>query len=146
MIILTIIYVIAIKIDHFKCGGLAHLARARRWQRRGNRFDSDNLHHTHWSAMEQNQVLDALKKIKIKLASRYPLKKLGVFGSFARNTQSPQSDIDIVVELGNPKMFDLIGIKQEIEETLNKRVDIVRIRKNMNQYLKHRIEKEAIYV
>ena len=43
-------------------------------------------------------------------------------------------------------MFDLIGIKQEIEETLHQPIDIVRIRKNMNQYLKQRIEKEAIYV
>jgi uncharacterized protein len=98
------------------------------------------------SAMEQKQVLEALKKIKKELASKYPIKKLGIFGSFARNTQSLQSDIDIVVELGNPKMFDLIGIKQEIEETLHQPIDIVRIRKNMNQYLKQRIEKEAIYV
>jgi uncharacterized protein len=96
--------------------------------------------------MEQKQVLDALKKIKIELASKYPIKKLSIFGSFARNTYSLQSDIDIVVELGNPKMFDLIGIKQEIEETLLQPIDIVRIRKNMNQYLKRRIEKEAIYV
>jgi uncharacterized protein len=96
--------------------------------------------------MEQKQVLNALKKIKIELASKYPIEKLGIFGSLARNTHSLQSDIDIVVELGKPKMFDLIAIKQEIEETLHQRVDIVRIRKNMNQYLKHRIEKEAIYV
>ncbi|MCU0289615.1 MAG: nucleotidyltransferase domain-containing protein [Acidobacteria bacterium] len=56
------------------------------------------------------------------------------------------SDIDIVVELEKPKLFDLIGIKQDLEETLARTVDVIRIRKNMNKFLENRIEKEAIFV
>ncbi len=94
--------------------------------------------------MDQKEVLTALKRIKIDLQKKYSIKKLGVFGSFARNTQTDQSDLDIVVEMNNPNMFDLIGIKQDIEEKLNKKVDIVRLRERMNKYLKHRIELDRL--
>jgi hypothetical protein len=57
-----------------------------------------------------------------------------------------QSDIDIVVELEDPDMFNLISIKQDLEEELNRAVDIVRYREKMNAFLKAKIEKEAIYV
>ena len=57
-----------------------------------------------------------------------------------------QSDVDIVVELEDPDMFNLISIKQDLEEDLNRSVDIVRYREKMNAFLKARIEKEAIYV
>jgi len=56
------------------------------------------------------------------------------------------SDIDIVVELGTPDIFLLIGIKQELEEQLHCPVDIVRYRKKMNAFLKNRIDQEALYV
>jgi len=96
--------------------------------------------------MDQKEILTILKQIKMDLQKKYSIEKLGVFGSFARNTQTDQSDLDIVVEMNNPSMFDLIGIKQEIEEKLNKKVDIVRIREKMNKFLKQRIESEAKYV
>ena len=96
--------------------------------------------------MKQNEILSDLKRLKQELKKTYSIKKLGVFGSTARDEHSDQSDLDIVVELEEPKMFDLIGIKQEIEERMQKNVDIVRLRKTMNHYLRDRIEKEAIYV
>ena len=43
-------------------------------------------------------------------------------------------------------MFALIGIKQELEAMLNRPVDVVRYRENMNAFLKQRIRQEAIYV
>ncbi len=96
--------------------------------------------------METSEILSTLSRLKVELQKSYPILKLGIFGSVARGEQTDQSDLDIVVELSEPKMFDLIGIKQEIEERMHKKVDIVRLRKKMNHYLKKRIEKEAIYV
>jgi predicted nucleotidyltransferase len=40
----------------------------------------------------------------------------------------------------------LIGIKQDLEDLLKRSVDIVRYRETMNDFLKQRIEQEAIYV
>jgi predicted nucleotidyltransferase len=50
------------------------------------------------------------------------------------------------VELGRPDLLLLVGIKQELEELLERQVDIVRYRQEMNPFLKQRIEQEAIYV
>jgi hypothetical protein len=43
-------------------------------------------------------------------------------------------------------MFNLIGIKQDLEEEFHRPVDIVRYREKMNRFLKRRIEKEVVYV
>ena len=96
--------------------------------------------------MKRREIISALEQLKPDLIDKYSLKRLGVFGSLARNSHSDQSDLDIVVELEKPRMFDLIGIKQEIEERLNYPVDIVRYRTKMNTYLKRRIDNDALYV
>ncbi len=98
------------------------------------------------NAESKNEILSFLEKFKEKNRQKYHIVKLGLFGSFSRGDSEEGSDIDIAVELENPKMFDLVGIKQEIEDSLSCYVDIVRIRGNMNSLLKKRIEKEAIFV
>ncbi len=52
----------------------------------------------------------------------------------------------MVVELEKQDLFNIIGIKQDLEEQLQQAVDIVSYRKNMNEFLKRRIDKEAAYV
>ena len=83
---------------------------------------------------------------RIANAQRYPIVRLGIFGSVARNQFKDASDVDVVVELEEPDLFMLIAIKQELEELLQRPVDIVRYRPQMNQELKRRIDSEAIYV
>ncbi len=56
------------------------------------------------------------------------------------------SDIDVVVELGKQDLFNIIGIKQDLEEQFSKPVDVISYREKMNQFLKKRIDKEAVYV
>lgn len=96
--------------------------------------------------MDRSEALQILKSYKEQNQGTYNIYKLGLFGSLARNESSELSDIDIVVELKEPKMFDLIGIKQDLEEKTKKHIDIVIYRDRMNPFLKKRIEKEAIYV
>jgi uncharacterized protein len=96
--------------------------------------------------MAKNEVLDFLRRYLSQNKEKYHITRLGVFGSAARDQMKDQSDIDLVVELQNPDMFDLIGIKQDVEAALHRHVDIVRIRERMNAFLKKRILEEAIYV
>lgn len=96
--------------------------------------------------MDRNNVVNIISQFKAKNIDRYGIKKIGIFGSLALNSVSPSSDIDIVVELEKPDMFCLIGIKQDLETLLNMPVDIVRYRKNMNKFLKQRIDTDAVYV
>ena len=96
--------------------------------------------------MTQKEILDYLAKHKEQFQKLYSVKRIGIFGSFARNEATPNSDIDIVVDLEKSTMFGLVAIKNDIEEYFQTHVDIVQIRDRMNKLLKKRIEKEAIYV
>jgi predicted nucleotidyltransferase len=98
------------------------------------------------NALNKDNVLSYLEEFKEKNRKKYHIVKLGLFGSFTRDEMNEDSDIDIVVELEKPKMFDLIGIKQDLEEAFARSVDIVRIRKNMNRFLKNRIDKDVIFI
>jgi predicted nucleotidyltransferase len=49
--------------------------------------------------MQKEQVLQIIREHKQELAEKYHVKKVGIFGSVARNTAGPDSDIDIVVEM-----------------------------------------------
>jgi uncharacterized protein len=96
--------------------------------------------------MEREDILKFIAAEKANFEQEFGIKKIGLFGSYARGEVREESDIDIVVELEKPDLFHLIGIKQAIEEVLDTKVDIVRLRDNMNQTLRSRIERDAIYV
>ena len=96
--------------------------------------------------MKRDEIIPTLRRFKEMNRDRYEIIRIGVFGSAARDSMNEQSDIDVVVELGKPDLFYLIGIKQDLEEKFHRPVDIVRYRDRMNAFLKKRIDKEAVYV
>ncbi len=96
--------------------------------------------------MTKEEILNYLSTHQDRFKKLYNLNKIGIFGSYARDEATPNSDIDIVVDLNKSTMFGLVAIKNDIEEYFNTHVDIVQIRDRMNSLLRERIEKEAIYV
>ena len=96
--------------------------------------------------MKRDDIILYLRRFKEMNQHKYHIIRIGLFGSAARDSMNDQSDIDVVVELETQDLFDLIGIKLDLEEELSQHVDIVSYREKMNEFLKHRIEKEAVYV
>ncbi len=96
--------------------------------------------------ISRNDILKVLGRFKEINAERYHIVQLGLFGSGVHDRCEEESDVDVVVVLSKPDLFDLIGIKQDLEETFQRHVDIVRYREKMNPFLKKRIDKEALYV
>jgi predicted nucleotidyltransferase len=96
--------------------------------------------------MERNEIIRTLRGFVEMNRDRYEIIRIGVFGSAARDSMNEQSDIDVVVELGKQDLFNIIGIKQDLEEQFSKPVDVISYREKMNQFLKKRIDEEAIYV
>jgi predicted nucleotidyltransferase len=96
--------------------------------------------------MHQDEIISTLRRFKEVNQKKYRIVNIGLFGSSARDTMNELSDIDVVVELEEQDLFNMIGIKQDLEEILHKPVDIVSYRDKMNQFLKKRIDKEALYV
>jgi hypothetical protein len=96
--------------------------------------------------MERDEIIQTLRGFVEINRDKYEIIRIGVFGSAARDNMNEQSDIDVVVELGKPDLFYLVGIKQDLEEKFQRPVDIVRYRDRINAFLKKRIDKEAVYV
>ena len=81
------------------------------------------------------------KKI-VSILARYRVKKIAVFGSYARGEAKPESDIDILVEFSERKsLLDLVGIEQELSEALGVKADLL-TEKSISPYLIDRIKKE----
>jgi predicted nucleotidyltransferase len=70
--------------------------------------------------------------------------KIGVFGSFARNENKSESDLDILVFL-DPKtkisLFDIIGVEQQLSEKLKMKVDLVTER-SLSPLIRPYVEKD----
>jgi len=96
--------------------------------------------------MGRNEIIRILSTFKNEYADEWGILALGVFGSVARGEADESSDVDVVVRLKRSDLFLLAGIKIELEERLKLPVDLVTYRDAMNQFLKSRIDREALYV
>ena len=80
----------------------------------------------------------------MRLAERFTVKRIGVFGSFARGDKRAESDVDIIVELAEPTFDHYMDLKFRLEEVLQRPVDLV-IADTVKPRLKPIIEREVIY-
>lgn len=71
--------------------------------------------------------LDKIKDIAGDVASKYDVKKMTLFGSYADGSAREDSDIDLMVEFNKKavSLFVLSGMKFELEEKLKKPVDVI---------------------
>jgi uncharacterized protein len=99
-------------------------------------------------AVRQEVILAFIRLNRGSLAEQFHICKIGLFGSFARNEQKPESDIDLVVEFeeNTPDLYDL---KEELRTFSNQRfyrgVDVAR-EKYLKPYVRNQILSEAVYV
>lgn len=92
------------------------------------------------------EYIQLLKEYKQSRGSVYGISRIGVFGSVARGEQTEGSDVDVCVDLAVPSIFSLVHIKEELHQLFGCEVDVVRIRRNMDDLLKRDIMEEGIYV
>lgn len=60
------------------------------------------------------------------IAKSYGVKRIYLFGSYAKGTATEESDIDLLVEKGTPmSLLKLSGMRQRVQEELNLSVDLV---------------------
>lgn len=74
----------------------------------------------------QANTLEDIKKKIIPVLKHHKAKKAGLFGSLVRGQMKKRSDIDILVDLPrNLSLVDVVGIQQEIEKVVGRKVDLV---------------------
>ncbi len=68
----------------------------------------------------REDALEALRRHKEEFERRYGATQLGVFGSVARDEATEESDVDVVVRLREPKLFNIVNIKEDLESELGR--------------------------
>ncbi len=88
--------------------------------------------------------IDLLHSALPDLADRYAVKSLAVFGSYVRNEQRSDSDLDVLVEFDRtPTLFDLVHLADELSERLGVKVDLVP-KQSLRHTIGQRILAEAV--
>ncbi len=94
----------------------------------------------------QTTTLQQIQLVKPYLRSQFHVTELSLFGSLARNEATPSSDIDLLVEFSDEaSLFDLIGLKQYLEEQLHQSVDVVP-RDSLRAELREQILKDEVLI
>ncbi len=76
------------------------------------------------------------------LLEHYDVRSAGIFGSYARGDQRPDSDLDLLVEFRSPKgLLTLVRIERELSEALGIKVDLL-TEQAISPYLIERIKAE----
>jgi predicted nucleotidyltransferase len=101
------------------------------------------------------QVLEKLKQLKPKLHDE-GFELIGIFGSFARNEEKQNSDIDILYQIQNTKVYlekysgwnsitHIVEIKEFLKKELQRDVDFVD-KSSLDSIANRYIQKDLIYV
>ncbi|MCW7532328.1 nucleotidyltransferase family protein, partial [Leptospira soteropolitanensis] len=76
----------------------------------------------------KKELIEELTKIKPILNNDFGVLKIGVFGSFAKDTVNSNSDVDLLVEMKSPDFDSFVGLKIFLENLFERNVDLVRKR------------------
>ena len=87
-----------------------------------------------------------LQELKPVLKEKYKVETIEIFGSYARSSQTPQSDIDLLVTYSEtPDIVGVNNIKRFLRRKIGVKVDLVS-KKYINPIIKDSVLKEAIQV
>lgn len=95
--------------------------------------------------MTKNDILNELSKNKKYIQQHFEVDKIGLFGSYAKNRQTEDSDIDIYVEFRHKTFDNISGLWNFLEELYHKKIDLFHKHKNNNQVIISNIQKDVIY-
>ena len=89
-----------------------------------------------------------IKQIKERIkpiAQKHGIKEVYLFGSYSRGEATSNSDVDIYCSSGDLKtLIDEVGLIEELEKALGKKVDLVTIGSRMNNYFRKQLEEDKI--
>jgi len=95
--------------------------------------------------MTKTEILNELSNNKSYIQKKFEVDKIGLFGSYAKDKQDENSDIDIYVEFKNKTFDNLAGLWNYLEELYHKKIDLFHKHKNNNKIIISNIQKDVIY-
>jgi predicted nucleotidyltransferase len=101
------------------------------------------------SGTSKEKVAGLLRENYPYLVAEYGVKRIGLFGSYAKGTPSGRSDVDLVVEFAHPIGFRFIEFAEYLESLLGKKVDVLTpagLQEIRIAHIAEEIEKSLVYV
>lgn len=95
--------------------------------------------------MTGQEILNVLRNEKFYLREEFGVISIGLFGSYVKGTQRPESDVDLFVELTEPRFDFLVGIQMHLENKIGKPIELIRKRPGMRDRFLKRIEAQVRY-
>ena len=96
--------------------------------------------------MKKEEIINLLRQVNDEIALKYKAEVKGIFGSFVRGEEGPQSDCDVLVEFKeDANLLHLVGLSLFLEEKIGVPVDIVPV-DAIRKEIKENILKEAVYI
>ena len=94
--------------------------------------------------LSRKEIEILIKQNKPLLQEKYKVKKIGIFGSCAKDQGTTESDIDILVTFYEPIGLEFIDLKEYLEFILGKKVDLV-TEGALKPQIKEKILREVVY-
>ena len=95
--------------------------------------------------MNGQEILNFLRQEKPFLKRNFGVISIGLFGSYAIGTQGPESDVDLLVELTEPRFDSLVELQMYLEEKIGKPVEVIRKRQGLSHRFAKRIANMVHY-
>ncbi len=95
--------------------------------------------------LDQKKILEVLRSNKSYFKQAYGVTRIGVFGSYAKNLQNADSDVDIFLEMDENDYKKILKILIFLEKKLNKKIDLIYKGDHIRQPFLHTLERETIY-
>ena len=102
--------------------------------------------HGNMKNLSKEQILTLLRLEGKALRDQFGVVSIGLFGSFAKDRQTSDSDIDLLVEFESPRFDHVVGLQIYLEDRFGTKVGIVRKGAHLSKRFTSLIEKDIVYV
>lgn len=90
------------------------------------------------------KIIDILRRRDREIKERFHVKKIGLFGSFARGDEKESSDVDIMVEFEEPTFNNFMNLAFFLEDLFGRRVELV-TPDSLSPYIASYVKKEVVW-
>jgi len=94
-------------------------------------------------------TLEEIKQVAVPACREFKVKRLDLFGSYARGAGAPASDVDLLVEFAEPDLRPakrFFGLLHHLEDALGCEVDLLTIGSLKNPYFRRRVLQERVNI
>ena len=95
---------------------------------------------------DTEDIMEKIRKNMPYLRERYKVKNVGIFGSYVREENDKESDVDILVEFDDPPtLLEFVALERHIGELTGTKIDLV-MKTALKPGIGERILEEVVYI